>query len=99
MWKRTLVLVLLVGGLALCGTSKAQAWGRRRGYVVHRPVVVAPVRRVAYRHAYRPVPRPYPVVRRVVTYSHVDAYPAYPFVYGPAYPYVYGPGVSVFVGH
>jgi len=92
MLKRVLVMVLLVAGLALCGTSEAQAWGRHRRYIVHRPVVVAPVRRVAY----RAVLPPYPVARRVVARPYVRAYPAYPLIYGPG---IYGPGVSVHVGY
>ena len=91
MLKRALVMILLVGGLALCSASEAQAWRRHRGYVVRRPVVVAPVRRVAY----RPVLLPYPVVvRHVVTRPYVPVYPVYP-----AYPIIYGPSVSVHVGY
>ena len=92
MLKRALVLILLVGGLALCSASEAQAWRRHRGYVVHRPVVVAPVRRVAYRRMLLP---PHPVVvRRAVTSPYVPVYPVYP-----AYPIIYGPSVSVHLGY
>jgi hypothetical protein len=88
MLKRALVMILLVGGLTLCSTDEAQAWRRHRRYVVHRPVVVAPVRRVAY----GTVVRPYPVARRVVVARpYVPVYPAYPIVYGP--------GVSVYIGY
>jgi hypothetical protein len=86
MLKRAMLMILLVGGVALCGASEAQAWGRRR-LVVRRPVVVAPVRRVAA----RTVLHPYPITRHVVARPYVRAYPVYPMVYGP--------GVSVYLGY
>ena len=79
MLKRAMLMILLVGGVALCGASEAQAWGRRR-LVVRRPIVVAPVRRVAARAVYPP----YPVTRRVVVRPYVRVYPVYPMVYGPS---------------
>ena len=85
MLKRAMLMILLVGGVALCGASEAQAWGRRR-LVVRRPVVVAPVRRVAARTVLSPYP-----VRHVVARPYVRAYPVYPMVYGP--------GVSVYLGY
>jgi hypothetical protein len=84
MLKRAILMFLLFGGVALCGASEAQAWGRRR-FVVRRPVVVAPVRRT------RAVLHPYPVARHVVARPYVRAYPVYPMVYAP--------GVSVYLGY
>ncbi|MEO2045701.1 MAG: hypothetical protein ABGX16_03910 [Pirellulales bacterium] len=85
MLKRAMLMILLVGGVALCSASEAQAWGRRR-LVVRRPVVVAPVRRVTARAVLPPYP-----VRRVVARPYMRAYPVYPMVYGP--------GVSIHLGY
>ncbi len=89
MFKKTLLMVALVGGFALMGAAEAQAW---RGRVFYRRPVVAPVRRVVA----RTVLPPYPIARRVVARPVVyrSYYPVYP-----AYPVVYGPGVSVTVGY
>ena len=85
MLKRAIVLILLVAGFTLCSTNEASAWRRYRHRVVYRPVVVAPVRRVAY----RAVLPPYPVARRVVVTR--------PYAWD--YPVVYRPGVSVYMGY
>lgn len=86
MFKKALLILALVGGFALIGSTEANAYGWRRGVVYH--PVVAPVRRVAY----RAVLPPYPVVRRaVVARPYVRAYTAYPVIYGP--------GVSVHIGY
>jgi len=53
MLKRTLILLVLVGGFSVAGASDANAWIVRR---------IAPVRRIAA----RAVLPPYPVARRVV---------------------------------
>ena len=93
MLKRALVMALLIGGLAWCDASEAQAWGRYRRYGVRRPVVV------------RAVMPAYPVTRRVVARPYIRAYGAYPVYVAPVYvdpvyvAPIYGPGVSVSIGY
>ena len=71
MFKRFLILTVLVGGFSFVQASEANAWVVRR---------VAPVRRVAARVALPP----YPLARRVVARPIYRPLVHRPVVYGPA---------------
>jgi len=93
MFKRIMIVMLLVGGFTVASATEANAWIVRR---------VAPVRRAA-----RVVLPPYPVARTVVrgpvirrrVYARPVVYAApAPVVYAAPAPLVYRPRVHVGVG-
>ena len=90
MWKRALLLTVLVGGFVVAGSSNASAARWRRSVVYRRPVA-APVVRQVVRHAAWAT---YPVVARPV----VRAYTYGPYGYDYGYPAFYNPGISVRIG-